>query len=486
MKILKYLFLVSISAVFLGSMAIAGPALAQEDVIKAVKDQEVTLKDLEVSDPGMLPGNPFYFLKQWSREVKDTLTSNSLKKAELQLSVVNEMAAEIKKIKELPSLNFKILTKALDSYGKNLDLLKQRVESLDNSVYGHESDIFLNQLSDLIIKHVKLFSETKEGVDDKNKKKLSDFQEKAMEIIASIPSRIETPSEFKCRLEKVIKGQNDGVLKEITIAEVLDRLDEKMSKEAKLELLKIKENILIKFQSRLQSEDFSQALSEIMIQIPGDLVRKIKILDEIREGVSDNDIKNKLNLVRQDVLEKARESKEIRKPEAQKMIDEAAGLLKDLQSSMSSTSTPKSAIISSLFMKAKFNLEQAEQTLSLDNYSQAFGQASVSAAAARAGLNYISKFNLDSNPCAEEDVKSLKEYYDEIISNMKEMGLDKNNLPALRDLLEKSEKSIAKISDLVKKNAKADTLIPLLKDSKLMLSQIDNILAEILNSKKAE
>ncbi len=240
----------------------------------------------------------------------------------------------------------------------------------------------------------------------------------------------------------------------------------------------------------MQAENFNQVLSELLTQLPGDSVRKIKIIDELREGVSNNDIKNNLNLIRQDILEKAKEDKKIRKPEAEKIIGEADGLLKDLQDGVNSTSTPKSAIINSLFTKAKFNLEQAKEALSLNNYGQAFGQASASIAAASAGLNYISKFNLDINPCAEEDVKSLKEYYDELASKIKEMGLDKNNSPEILGLLDKSENKIAKISDLVNKNAKVDTLIPLLKDSKLLLSQIDNALAEILSAswrvKKAE
>lgn len=483
MKQAKFLFLTLLTLpLFLGSAAPAERALAREDAAQIIKKQEVTLKDLGISDTGMLPGNPFYFLKEWGREVKKSLTFGSLKRAELQLDLANERAAEIKKLKDLLPSSSKALTKALDNYDKSVELLKERIGDLEGSISGSEIDDFLNRLSDYIIKHVKLFSELKESIGDKNKKRLSDLQEKAVEIIAEIPLKMETSNEFKCRLEKIIKSQNDSALKEITIAEILDRLDEKIPKDARLELLKIKENLLIRFQSRLQSEDFNQVLSELLTQLPGDSIRKIKIIDEIREGVSNNDIKNNLNLIRQDILEKAKEDKKIRKPEAEKIIGEADSLLKDLENSVNSTSTPKSAIIGGLFTKAKFNLEQAKEALFLNNYGQAFGQASASAAAANAGLNYISKFNLDINPCAEEDVRSLKKYYDELASKIKEMNLNKKNSPEVLSLLEESENKIAKISDLVNKNAKVDTLIPLLKDSKLLLSRIDNILAEMLSA----
>ncbi|MEK7462784.1 MAG: DUF5667 domain-containing protein [Patescibacteria group bacterium] len=466
----------------LGTLLTAGSVLAQEDAIKIVKSQEVTTKDLGVSDPGMLPGNPFYFLKEWGREVKISFSFKAVKKAETQLQIVNERAAEIKKLKDLLPASNKSFVKSLDNYQKSIDLLNERIEDL-KGVSVSETDVFLNQLADSIIKQIKLFSEIKDGSGDKNISKISGLQEKITQIIADIPSKMETANDFKCRLEKVIKNQSDNSLKEITISEILDRFNEKMSKEARIELLKIKENLLIKFQSRLQSEDFSHALSEIMSELSGDSASKVKILDEIKEVVSDGETKNKLNLVRQNILDEAVINKQIRSGEAEKMIEDASVLLKDFQESISATTTPKSVIINSLFAKAKFNLEQARQALELNNYGQAFGQASASSASSSTGLNYISKFNLSNGPCAQDDLTTLKEYYDEVVLKMRELGIDKKTSPEAFDLFEKSERSIAKISDLIKKNTKADTLISLLKDSKLLISQLDNILADMLNSK---
>lgn len=480
MKNNKKIFLI----LALGMLLTAGPVFAREDAVKIVKDQEVTTKDLGVSDPGMLPGNPFYFLKEWGREVKRTFSFNVVKKAETQLQIVNERAAEIKKLKDLLPSGNKAFIKSLDNYQKSVDLLKERIESL-TELSGSETDVFLDQLADSIIKQIKLFSEIKDSVGDKNKVKISELQEKITQIIADIPSKMETANDFKCRLEKVIKNQSDSSLKEIAISEILDRFNEKMSKEARSELLKIKENLLIKFQSRLRSEDFSRALSEIMNEMSGDPVGKIKILDEIKEMASDSEIKNKLSLVRQNILDEAVITKQIRLNEAKKMIEDATILLGDFQDSVSATSTPKSAIISSLFAKAKFNLEQAKQALELNNYGQAFGQASASSASASTGLNYISKFNLISGPCAQDDLNTLKEYYDEVVLKMRELGIDKETSPEAFDLFERSEKSIAKISDLAKKNTKADTLIPLLKDAKLVISKLDNILADMISSKNA-
>jgi hypothetical protein len=465
----------------LGTLLTASSAFAQTDASQIVKNQEITVKDLGVSSSGILPGNPFYFLKEWGRGIQDTLTIDPIKKAELQLDVLNQKAAEIKKLSDLMPDSSRTLSAALNDYGKAVDSLREKTDDIKNNS-SSEMSAFLDQLSGSLIKHVQLFSQLKSGVGDTIKNKLSDLQEKNAELIAGISSANETPDQFKNQLEQVVKNQDDSAVKEITIAEVFDRLDEKMSKENRLELLKVEENLLLKFQSRLQSENFSQALSEIMSQLPGDSVRKIKILDEIREGVSDNDIKNNLNMVRQDLLQKAVDNKEIRKPEAETIIGQADALVSDLTATVASSSIPKSAIISGLISKANFNLTQAKQAMDLDNYGQAFGQASASIASANYALIDIAKF---IGPYAEDDLATLKQYHDEIASQIRDMGLDASTTPDIFDSLNKSETDIAKISDLVKKNTPADTLIPIIKDAKLLLSQIDNQLADPSQTKKS-
>jgi hypothetical protein len=191
-------------------------------------------------------------------------------------------------------------------------------------------------------------------------------------------------------------------------------------------------------------------------------------------------------LVRQDILDTAVETKEIRATETEKMIKDASGLLQDLEDSIDNSVGLKSSIINSLFTKAKFNLEQAGDAFELNNYGQAFGQASAAAASASVGLNYVSKFNLEENSCNQDDLNTIKSYYDELILKIKDMGITSEEFPDIFKLISDSEKSIAKISDLAKKNTKLDILIPLYKDAKLLLSQIDNNLFEIINSKKAD
>jgi uncharacterized protein DUF5667 len=202
MKNIKFLFLILIS-----SMLLTGGVFAQEDVSQIIKNQEVTLEDLGVSSAGILPSNPFYFLKEWTRGIKKTFAFSAIKKAELQLEIVNERAAEIKKLKELPLLDSKILTNALGTYKDGLDFLNKKIKDLniEDGVINSRNDDFLNRLAGNTIKYIKLFSELKEEGSDENNKLLSELQDKTVEIIAEIPKRMETSIEFKNRLKEIIK-----------------------------------------------------------------------------------------------------------------------------------------------------------------------------------------------------------------------------------------------------------------------------------------
>ena len=54
--------------------------------------------DLGVDNPGLLPSNPFYFVKEWSRGVRMSLTFDLEDKTQLEVRTLNYRAAEIIKL----------------------------------------------------------------------------------------------------------------------------------------------------------------------------------------------------------------------------------------------------------------------------------------------------------------------------------------------------------------------------------------------------
>src|SRR3989344_4905333 len=97
--------------------------------VTAVESSGITLEDLEVTDPGILPTSNFYFLKSFVRGVQRAVTFNAVGRAELELKIVNEKAAELKKVSE-NNVGDEGLEKAIANYKENTERLKSRFEAL--------------------------------------------------------------------------------------------------------------------------------------------------------------------------------------------------------------------------------------------------------------------------------------------------------------------------------------------------------------------
>ncbi len=64
-------------------------------------DKEVEASDLNVNNSKLLPGHPFYFLKDWGRNISLLFAFDSVKKANLESQFANEKLIELKRMTEL-------------------------------------------------------------------------------------------------------------------------------------------------------------------------------------------------------------------------------------------------------------------------------------------------------------------------------------------------------------------------------------------------
>ena len=85
--------------------------------------------DLGVENVGLLPSNPFYFLKEWGRGVRKFFIANAVRKAELELEIVNEKAAELEKLAAIAPNNKTGIAGALNNYSIAAANLTARLDS---------------------------------------------------------------------------------------------------------------------------------------------------------------------------------------------------------------------------------------------------------------------------------------------------------------------------------------------------------------------
>lgn len=91
--------------------------------------EEVTNKDLGIETPGVLPSNPLYFLKEFSRNVRRKFVFDPVERVELELDIVNEKVAEIDFLEEV-SGDPEVLGEAVDNYSVGVDRLRVELEKI--------------------------------------------------------------------------------------------------------------------------------------------------------------------------------------------------------------------------------------------------------------------------------------------------------------------------------------------------------------------
>ncbi len=316
-----------------------------------VAGDEITIEDLEVEDAGILPTNPFYFVKEWGRGIRSVLTFDPVKKTELELRVTNEKAAELKKVAENNPQDDAALERAIQNYNRNVEKLRNRLETLKETSDNPKVDKLLDELTDRAIKHQQVLEELKvkrQTLRDR----LEETQNNLDDTVNKVPEKLDKPDKFKERLEKVLKNQKETELKELKALNFLSRLEAKASStEVREKILRLKEDEGKKFE------------------------RKIDILQN-----------------------ETQEKKEVRAEEAAKMIEQAKYAIRELEAQIEKIKSGDAALeksrlnsVTALLEQAKGHLTKAERLYESKDYGAAYGQANSARLAARNALGQLLK-----------------------------------------------------------------------------------------------
>lgn len=312
----KLIFLAFLAVAF--GVLVNGNTTSAQSVDKAALPAEITTQDLGVENPGLLPTSPFYFLKEWQRVIRKTLTFNPIKKAELEADDANQRAAEIKKLEEVAPQNIEAITKAVDKYKKNVDGLKERLGNLKETSQNPNVDKLLDKLTERSLKHAELFEDLKSKFEnnDELKRELDTARDKIDDVLGDIPQSFESPEAFKERLKKVIGENQEGVLERLRAIEIVSRIKEKLPEAARLKITEVKNDLIQKISEdvgKLKSSEKEKIFDpEMLKKLSGDASRRMDILDEVKDKLKDLKVINKIEEFKNEVLkEQAGEEKEM-------------------------------------------------------------------------------------------------------------------------------------------------------------------------------
>ncbi|MBI2041797.1 MAG: hypothetical protein HYT20_02115, partial [Candidatus Nealsonbacteria bacterium] len=402
-----------IAILFLMSAA-AGIVHAQEATETAVApEQAITISDLGVSDPKVLPTSPFYFFKEMGRGVQGFFTFNPVAKAELELKITNEKAAEVKKITETQPEKTAAIQKALENYQKSQERLRAKLENLKETSQNPKVDTLLSNLTDRVVKHEKLFDEI--SLKFKDKENVSKAVSGAMagsENVIGEASKKDDPAKFSSRVEKALLEAKDGDLKNVRSVEIIDRLSGKTTATTKESLGRLREDFSKKSEQDIQDlldKKGEKAFKDAITSAPGDVSAKSIIIEEIQKRSAKN-LSQSIGRTIDELRPSIDKEKNINE-KTREQIGHAEEKIQELEKKISESTTANvSTSVSVLLNEAKDHLAKAKTAFNEEKYGEAFGQARSAEVSARNALRSLE----EEKPETEDFSQHLKELEEKI------------------------------------------------------------------------
>jgi len=289
----------------------------QQESEEIVVEEDITAEDLGVSEPRILPDNPFYFLKNFWRGVRATFTFNPVKKAELRLRFANERLIEAKKIAEKTGKE-EFFEKAIEGYQQEMERIRQRVEQLKSTAEENPRiDKFLDKFTEKSFKQQILIERLEKRLAQKAQGKalerLKEIKEEHLERFGKIIMHLEKNQErVQERIEKNLEKMKEGKFKHFKNLEVLIELEKKVPEEAKEAIRGAQENALKRLHGDLNnmSPEDQENFKEFLERVSGDETTRLEVLEKLREGKLAPVLKQQINEHRSKIQQRIKTMKQ--------------------------------------------------------------------------------------------------------------------------------------------------------------------------------
>lgn len=169
-------------------------------------DEDIQSEDLGVSEPKILPDSPFYFLKNWVRNIRIFFAFTPLAKIELKEKFANEKLMELKKLIQGNGTP-EAIKSAIENYQNEIEKIKELTEKIKEKVQDDPKiEKFLEKFVNHQILHQNILEKLKNQVPtevfEKIKEAREDHLEKFEEVMTNLENRKEKLEELK---EKVLE-----------------------------------------------------------------------------------------------------------------------------------------------------------------------------------------------------------------------------------------------------------------------------------------
>ena len=233
-----FISLISLALIFGVGNALAQNETSTVDVNQELNlDENIQAQDLEVGEPNILPDSPFYFLKNWGRQIQGFFTFNPVAKAKLREKFANEKLIELKKLIE-ENKSRKIIEKGIENYQNGIEELKAATDKIKESAEQNvEVGKFLDKFVQQQTLHQQILEKLENQVSTTTFEKIKEVRERHLEKFGEVMNKLENKEKIQERLEKNLEKLSTSTL-------------EKVSTSTKQTIIKIRDRVMEKIQQR--------------------------------------------------------------------------------------------------------------------------------------------------------------------------------------------------------------------------------------------
>ncbi len=306
-KIFKFIIPATIMAI-----ALIGFCQAQEATDTATatssasqeiqQDETVTLSDLDVNEPTLLPDSKFYFLKNWKNAIQSVFTFGQVNKAELNLKIASEKLLEAKKLAEKTS-NPRILDKAAEIYNKQVEKIGNNIAKFKETATSSEKvGKFLDKYVKQQILHEKILDKLESKVPTSTLEKIKENREKHLEKFGEVMQKLASTTQVKTIIQKAIGAIKGSDLKDIKNLEILKNIQDKMPEGIKQQIQNVIASTTEKVKEKIQalSPEKQDKIQNYIENIHGKIEKKKEIINDIKNILpSGSTIKQKIEAIKE-------------------------------------------------------------------------------------------------------------------------------------------------------------------------------------------
>jgi len=237
------------------------PVMAQEEVVSDLTNiapivgEEVTPEDLGVNDPVILADSPFYFIKEWTRNIRLKLTQNEEKKDELRQKFNNQRLFDVyRAIEENPAV-IKKVEKYLEHSDQDLEKLKERIAKLKEK-NNPNLDKLVEKFTDNAIKHDQILEKMISRIKN-NPEVVVDFKDRADNRLGEVLEQFD---------EEKINSIIEKIIPRLHSLKVLQRVENKVNNDkAKQAIQRARLRKIDKVSESLTPEKVQAFLEELVV-----------------------------------------------------------------------------------------------------------------------------------------------------------------------------------------------------------------------------